>query len=176
MDSVNYTPPTRRSMSDDELAIVLSQPHSDEASMLAAMQLLEQQAALRAEDIRLEAMWAVEMQVLNTSQSLAALNAFRSGTPIAVQQPTAGQQPMVAPATIPDSASLDAPALSLFDQIAQANNITLSAQSAAPERKRSRSQSSRSQSSRPQRPSQRHLRQRRTYLPLNRDTSRSSIH
>jgi|GEM_PF-1112481 len=79
MDSVNYTPPARRSMSDDELAIVLSQPHTDEASMLATMKLLEEQSALRAEDARLEAMWAIEMQVINTPESLQALNAFRTG-------------------------------------------------------------------------------------------------
>ena len=108
-------------MSDEQLAIVLNQPHTDEASMMAAMQLLEQQSALRAEDVRLEAMWAVEMQVINTAESLAALNAFRSGAPVALPAAAAAVVSTSAPLTPEADPHTPVQPLSLFEQIAQAN-------------------------------------------------------
>lgn len=68
-------------MSDEQLADAVNGPFLDEASMMAAMDLLEKQTELRNEDLRLEAMWALEMQSNNTPESLAALHAFRTGTP-----------------------------------------------------------------------------------------------
>jgi purine-cytosine permease-like protein len=133
-------------MSDAELAQVVNQPFGDEATMLAAMELLESQAAVRAEDDRAEAMWIVEMQVLATPQSMAALDAFRRGERFDIaafraqsaSQQIEGQTPqffddpvvqetgseatdvsIAEPAVAPAEPAV---ALSLFDQIALANS------------------------------------------------------
>ena len=47
MDSTNFTPPARRSMTDEEITTALGNAQADEAGITSAMELLETQAQLR---------------------------------------------------------------------------------------------------------------------------------
>jgi purine-cytosine permease-like protein len=124
MDSLNFIPPLRRSLNDAQLSEALNQPHTDEASILSAMQLLESQSELRADDIRSEEAWIQEMQSLNSPQSLAALALFKSG----------GQVPSQVPATSDVPVPSDGPAasdVSAASHIPDVNVATASQQESA---------------------------------------------
>ena len=120
MDSLNLTPPVRRSLNDAQLSEALNHPHSDEASILSAMQLLESQTILRAEDAKAEQAWVQEMLTINSPESLAALAAFKSKPPVA-NSPEPTDQVLVEPqpaATKVAQSIEPAPKMSLFEQIA----------------------------------------------------------
>ncbi len=112
MDSANFTPPARRSMSDAELAEALNQPHTDESSIMGAMKLLQEQSELRSADLMNEAAWVAEMKRINSVESLAAIESFLNGTFSTLD------------AFTPSSTDQDVPAVSLFEEIAQQKSAT----------------------------------------------------
>ena len=112
MDSANFTPPARRSMSDAELAEALNQPHTDESSIMGAMKLLQEQSELRSADLMNEAAWVAEMKRINSVESLAAIESFLNGTFSTLD------------AFTPNSTDQDVPAVSLFEEIAQQKSAT----------------------------------------------------
>ena len=57
MDLSDFTPPARKSQTDEQIAIKLGSATADEAGMLEAMNFLEEQTALREEDNRAIAEW-----------------------------------------------------------------------------------------------------------------------
>jgi nucleobase:cation symporter-1, NCS1 family len=118
MDSMHFTPPVRRSLSDAQLSEVLNQPHADEASLLSAMQLLESQSVLRTEELKLEQAWVQEMLKINTPESLAALAAFRDGSDSDLQAAEPADEVAVQSHAEPRESAQPQAAVSLFDQIA----------------------------------------------------------
>lgn len=94
MDSSQFTPPVRRALSDDEIAAFVAKSHADEAGMLEAMKLIEDQVALRqAEELEFE-IWAVKMVQIGSPESLAALAKAR-GEEIAPAVSEAPNEPEV---------------------------------------------------------------------------------
>jgi len=118
MDSVSYIPPARRSMSDDELANLLSRPHASEASLLEAMQVLESQTRLREEDDAAIAAWCSQMRSLNTADSLAALNVHLGVPDSAPMAVTPVLESSIAPP--PEAPAASSPPKSLFEELAAA--------------------------------------------------------
>jgi len=77
MESSKFQPPQRASLTDAELLAAIGENHLDEASMLAAMNLLENQSALRAaEDVALSN-WQDEMLRDGSPMALRALENLR---------------------------------------------------------------------------------------------------
>lgn len=68
-----FTPPARQSMSDSELQEALGAAHANEAGILAAMELLERQSALREIDDRSFQVWVDELTAIGTPQALHAI-------------------------------------------------------------------------------------------------------
>jgi purine-cytosine permease-like protein len=98
MDSTNFTPPARRSMTDAEIHEALGNAQADEAGITAAMELLETQAQLRdIEKMELSA-WVLEMERIGSPEALLAVeNADRAAKGLApLDQPTI-KQPVVEP-------------------------------------------------------------------------------
>ena len=131
MDSSQYTPPVRRALSDEQIAEFVAKSHADEAGMLAAMQLLEEQVALRKnEDLEFE-IWAVKMVQIGTPEALAALAAARgevAPAPIVeTPQPQPETQPQPEAPSAVDSNSSDAPRYVNDDEIIAALNDSYAA-------------------------------------------------
>lgn len=79
MDSTNFTPPARRSMTDEEITNALGNAHADEAGITAAMELLETQAQLRDIEKMEFSSWVLEMERNGSPQALLAVeNAHRA--------------------------------------------------------------------------------------------------
>jgi len=77
MESSQYEPPVRRSLSDEELAERVNQATASHNGMEAVMELLVAQEALRAqEDAEIEA-WVEKMEADGSPQALAALAKFQ---------------------------------------------------------------------------------------------------
>jgi purine-cytosine permease-like protein len=79
MDSNQFKPPVRRSMTDAELQDALGNSQADEAGILKAMELLETQAQLRDIEKMEYASWLLRMEQLGTPEALLAIeNANRA--------------------------------------------------------------------------------------------------
>ena len=79
MDSTNFTPPARRSMTDEEITNALGNAQADEAGITAAMELLETQAQLRDIEKMEFSSWVLEMERNGSPQALLAVeNAHRA--------------------------------------------------------------------------------------------------
>jgi len=79
MDSNQFKPPVRRSMTDAELQDALGNSQADEAGILKAMELLETQAQLRDIEKMEYASWLLQMEQLGTPEALLAIeNANRA--------------------------------------------------------------------------------------------------
>jgi purine-cytosine permease-like protein len=77
MDSSNFQPPIRRSLSNEDLEARVNQAMSSHSGVESAMELLVSQEALKAqEDIEINA-WLQNMQQLGTPEALRAIEAFR---------------------------------------------------------------------------------------------------
>lgn len=95
MDSSNFTPPVRRSMTDAQIHEALGNAQADEAGITAAMELLETQAQLRDIEKMEFASWVIEMERIGSPEALLAVeNAHRA------QQ---GLPPLDAPTVVPQS-------------------------------------------------------------------------
>ncbi|MEY4320125.1 MAG: hypothetical protein RLZZ471_66 [Actinomycetota bacterium] len=68
-----FEPPRKQAFDDAELALAIEQAQD----ALAAMELLEKQAKLRAEDAQAYVAWVRQMESLGTDEAKAALNAVR---------------------------------------------------------------------------------------------------
>lgn len=74
-----FTPPQRQSMSDSELQEALGAAHANEAGILGAMELLEQQSALRETDDQVFNNWVAELTQIGSQEALHAIeNAKRA--------------------------------------------------------------------------------------------------
>jgi purine-cytosine permease-like protein len=93
MDSTNFTPPARRSMTDAQIQEALGNAQADEAGITAAMELLETQAQLRDIEKMEFSSWVIEMERIGSPEALLAVeNAKRA------QQ---GLEPLEAPTVVP---------------------------------------------------------------------------
>jgi hypothetical protein len=74
-----FTPPQRQSMSDSELQEALGAAHANEAGILGAMELLEQQSALRETDDQVFNNWVAQLTQIGSREALHAIeNAKRA--------------------------------------------------------------------------------------------------
>jgi len=93
MDSTHFTPPPRRSMTDEEITNALGNAQADEAGITAAMELLETQAQLRDIEKMQFSSWVLEMERNGSPEALLAVeNAHRAQKglePIAALPPVA---------------------------------------------------------------------------------------
>lgn len=95
MDSTNFTPPARRSMTDAEIHDALGNAHADEAGITAAMELLETQAQLRDIEKMEFSSWVIEMERIGSPEALLAVeNANRAAQ---------GLPPLDAPTVVPQA-------------------------------------------------------------------------
>ena len=79
MDSTNFTPPARRSMTDEEITNALGNAQADEAGINSAMELLETQAQLRDIEKMEFSAWVLEMERIGSPEArLAVENAHRA--------------------------------------------------------------------------------------------------
>ena len=76
MDSSNFQPPVRRSLSNEELEARVNQAMSSHSGVEAVMELLVAQETLRAQEDREEANWVANMQADGSPEAKAALNSF----------------------------------------------------------------------------------------------------
>ncbi len=73
MDLSEFTPPARKSLTDEEISQRLGASTADEAGMLAAMDFLEEQTKLRDEDNRATEAWISKMKQSSDSRAAIAL-------------------------------------------------------------------------------------------------------
>ena len=76
MDLSDFTPPARKSQTDEQIAIKLGSATADEAGMLEAMNFLEEQTALREEDNRAIADWKLRLEQSDDPRASIALENF----------------------------------------------------------------------------------------------------
>ena len=86
MESSNFQPPVRRSLSNDELEARVNQAMTSHSGVEAVMELLVAQEALRAQEDQAEANWVASMQSNGSIEALNALENFRRQTPGYVPQ------------------------------------------------------------------------------------------
>lgn len=96
MDDSRFTPPVRRSLTDAQLQDALTIAQADEAGILAAMNLLEEQAALRESEKLEFAGWEADllstgspeaMQAINRERQLRGLELLEVSNPAIVEEP-----------------------------------------------------------------------------------------
>ncbi len=90
MESSNFQPPVRRSLSNEELEARVNQAMTSHSGVESVMELLVAQEVLRAQEDQVEAAWIESMRSDGSPQALAALQAFQ-GVPV-----TQSQEPAVA--------------------------------------------------------------------------------
>ena len=79
MEPDDFTPPSRKSMSDAELEVLVKTSQSDEAGILQAMEVLSEQAKLREQDDQEFASWIAKLEAVGTDEAkLAVTNAKRA--------------------------------------------------------------------------------------------------
>lgn len=76
MDQSEFTPPVRQSLTDQEISQQLGAATADEAGMLAAMDFLETQTALRNQDNQATELWIAKMQESSDPRASIALENF----------------------------------------------------------------------------------------------------
>ncbi|MFZ4117883.1 MAG: cytosine permease [Rhodoluna sp.] len=81
MDSSNFQPPIRRSLSDGELEARVNQAMASRSGVEAVMELLVAQEALKAQEATEEANWVASMQANGSPEAQAALNRYLGVVP-----------------------------------------------------------------------------------------------
>jgi len=112
MDSIPFSPPERRAMSDADLQEALGSAKADQQGIEAAMWLLDTESALREEDKIAFQNWADQMLSIGSPEALRALeNANRAaqGLPPIEQTPTPETQPEPVYEPTPEPPSVDDP-------------------------------------------------------------------
>ena len=98
MDSTNFTPPARRSMTDEEITTALGNAQADEAGITSAMELLETQAQLRDIEKMEFSSWVLEMERIGSPEALLAVeNAHRAQKGLEPLSALPQAEPAVAP-------------------------------------------------------------------------------
>ena len=96
MESSNFQPPVRRSLSNEELEARVNQAMTSHSGVESVMELLVAQEALRAQEDQDEADWIESMRADGSPQALAALQAFQGFPANSNQEPvTAIPEPVV---------------------------------------------------------------------------------
>ena len=88
MDSSNFQPPVRRSLSNAELEARVNQAMTSHSGVEAVMELLVAQEALRAQEERDEANWVANMRADGSPEAQAALHSFLGTNPDHVAEVT----------------------------------------------------------------------------------------
>jgi NCS1 family nucleobase:cation symporter-1 len=111
MDSSNFQPPVRRSLSNEELEARVNQAMSSHSGVEAVMELLVAQEALRVEEDREEQLWIENMRQNGSPEAKAALNSFLGiETPAPVQEPVAPvETPVVEPVQVVEPIQIEEP-------------------------------------------------------------------
>lgn len=111
MDSSNFQPPVRRSLSNEELEARVNQAMSSHSGVEAVMELLVAQEALRVEEDREEQLWIENMRQNGSPEAQAALNSFLGiNTPAPVQEPVAPvETPVVEPVQVVEPIQIQEP-------------------------------------------------------------------
>ena len=81
MDSSNYQPPIRRSLSNEELETRVNQAMAERSGIEAVMELLVAQEALRAQEETEEANWISNLESDGSLEALAALDNYLRSKP-----------------------------------------------------------------------------------------------
>ena len=89
MESSNFQPPVRRSLSNEELEARVNQAMTSHSGVESVMELLVAQEALRAQEDQDEATWIESMRADGSPQALAALQAFQGFPPSPIPEPEA---------------------------------------------------------------------------------------
>ena len=89
MESSNFQPPVRRSLSNEELEARVNQAMTSHSGVESVMELLVAQEALRAQEDQDEATWIESMRADGSPQALAALQAFQGFPPSSIPEPEA---------------------------------------------------------------------------------------
>jgi hypothetical protein len=76
MELSEFNPPVRQSLTDEEISQKLGSASADEAGMLAAMQFLEAQTALREQDNLATAAWLEKMRASDDPRASIAIQNF----------------------------------------------------------------------------------------------------
>jgi hypothetical protein len=76
MELSEFTPPSRQSMTDEEISQKLGSASADEAGMLAAMEFLETQTNLREQDNAAVATWLEKMNASDDPRAKVAIENF----------------------------------------------------------------------------------------------------
>jgi purine-cytosine permease-like protein len=100
MESSNFQPPVRRSLSNEELEARVNQAMTSHSGVESVMELLVAQETLRAQEDQEEANWVASMQSNGSIEALTALENFRRQTPGYVPQqvvPAAQPEPIDQP-------------------------------------------------------------------------------
>jgi purine-cytosine permease-like protein len=111
MDSSNFQPPVRRSLSNEELEARVNQAMSSHSGVEAVMELLVAQEALRAQEDQEEQLWVENMRQNGSPEAQAALNTFLGvSTPTPVQEPVAEvETPFVEPVQVVEPVQIAEP-------------------------------------------------------------------
>jgi len=111
MDSSNFQPPVRRSLSNEELEARVNQAMSSHSGVEAVMELLVAQEALRAQEDQEEQLWVENMRQNGSPDAQAALNTFLGvSTPAPVQEPVAEvETPFVEPVQVVEPVQIAEP-------------------------------------------------------------------
>ena len=123
MESSNFQPPVRRSLSNEELEARVNQAMTSHSGVESVMELLVAQEALRAQEDQDEAAWIESMRADGSPQALDALQAFQGFPaipnqelvtanpepavvePVAVVEEVSAPEPEVAPAVVEPQAA-----------------------------------------------------------------------
>lgn len=76
MESSNFQPPVRSSLSNDELEARVNQAMTSHSGVEAVMELLVAQEALRAQEDQEEALWVERMRANGSPEAMSSLQAF----------------------------------------------------------------------------------------------------
>ncbi len=107
-----FSPPPRKSLSDEELSAAIGAPHSDETGILAAMELLETQTRLRERDLRDRTDWEDSMLRLGSKEALRALDNARrvdGGLDPIPFEPEPLPEPLPEPVVVPQRVEVPEP-------------------------------------------------------------------
>jgi purine-cytosine permease-like protein len=100
MESSNFQPPVRRSLSNEELEARVNQAMTSHSGVEAVMELLVAQETLRAEEDQAEKTWIDSMRSNGSPEALAALHAFqgvptRPSEELAVSPEPVSEEPLI---------------------------------------------------------------------------------
>ena len=97
MELSEFTPPVRQSLTDEQISQKLGSASADEAGMLAAMEFLEAQTALRDQDNRATESWLEKMRASEDPRAAIAIDNFNRAKQGLAPLPLDLPEPLVEP-------------------------------------------------------------------------------